>query len=176
MHGQGVNSRSHCCLPVVVPHPPSGVLTCKRDEFPCRDGAGCVSRSVLCDGADNCGDGSDEASCQNCTGDSFQCGRTEICVARARLCDGQADCPDGQDEGGDQCPSAVLPTIPLCADSEFRCGDGQCVPHSWRCDHSPDCGDGSDEDNCGETTTARFEALPHFVLITRRGRQCPFVD
>ncbi|XP_062306137.1 low-density lipoprotein receptor-like [Osmerus eperlanus] len=126
------------------------VLKCKRDEFPCRDGTGCVSRSFLCDGADNCADGSDEASCRNCTGDFFQCGRMDIYVPRARLCDGQADCPDGQDEGGDECPSAVLPAPPSCADSEFHCGDGQCVPHSWRCDHSPDCGDGSDEDNCDQ--------------------------
>lgn len=127
----------------------SGWLNCKKDEFACRIQR-CVSLQFRCNGVDDCGDGSDEASCQDCAADSFFCEGTSSCVPRAKLCDGLFDCPDGQDEGAAVCPSAQPLTPHTCSISEFRCGDGQCVPHSWRCDHSPDCADGSDEDNCGE--------------------------
>lgn len=32
-----------------------------------------------------------------------------------------------------------------CAESDFVCDNGQCVPKRWHCDGEPDCEDGSDE-------------------------------
>lgn len=32
-----------------------------------------------------------------------------------------------------------------CAESDFVCLSGQCVPNRWQCDGDPDCEDGSDE-------------------------------
>nr|6BYV_A Chain A, Very low-density lipoprotein receptor [Homo sapiens] len=32
-----------------------------------------------------------------------------------------------------------------CAESDFVCNNGQCVPSRWKCDGDPDCEDGSDE-------------------------------
>lgn len=32
-----------------------------------------------------------------------------------------------------------------CAESDFVCNSGQCVPNRWQCDGDPDCEDGSDE-------------------------------
>uniref|UniRef100_A0A3B3ZJH4 Uncharacterized protein n=1 Tax=Periophthalmus magnuspinnatus TaxID=409849 RepID=A0A3B3ZJH4_9GOBI len=32
-----------------------------------------------------------------------------------------------------------------CADSDFVCQSGGCVPVRWQCDGEPDCEDGSDE-------------------------------
>ncbi|XP_071895522.1 uncharacterized protein [Anas platyrhynchos] len=47
------------------------------------------------------------------------------------------DCSDGSDES-----ACVKKT---CAESDFVCNSGQCVPNRWQCDGDPDCENGSDE-------------------------------
>ncbi|XP_068521195.1 very low-density lipoprotein receptor-like [Anas acuta] len=47
------------------------------------------------------------------------------------------DCSDGSDES-----ACVKKT---CAESDFVCSSGQCVPNRWQCDGDPDCENGSDE-------------------------------
>ncbi|KAL7397623.1 hypothetical protein ABVT39_025109 [Epinephelus coioides] len=129
-----------------------GHLWCKKDEFACHSRR-CISLHLRCNGVDDCGDESDEASCLNCTtAGSFSCGPSDSCLPKNKLCDGRADCKDGRDESQELCGlSQPHPqTSPTCTASEFQCGDGQCIRHTWRCDHSPDCSDGSDEDNCDQ--------------------------
>ena len=36
-----------------------------------------------------------------------------------------------------------------CADDEYTCSDGACIPDYWECDGWYDCSDGGDEADCG---------------------------
>lgn len=129
-----------------------GHKQCKKDEFPCRNSR-CIAGRFLCNGVNDCGDRSDEDSCQNCTTTGvFSCGKSDICLPAHKLCDGHLDCADGRDEDQKMC-GVVKPSSQssgTCEMSEFQCVDGNCILHAWRCDNSPDCFDGSDEVNCGE--------------------------
>lgn len=63
-----------------------------------------------------------------------------------------------------------------CELSEFRCEDGQCIPHTWRCDNSMDCADGSDEVNCGELADVTAQCVCvcvcGFLHIVEGGKCC----
>ncbi|XP_062280416.1 very low-density lipoprotein receptor-like [Scomber scombrus] len=127
-----------------------GELLCKKEEFSCSSSRRCIPTRFLCNGVDDCSDSSDEASCLNCTAGFFSCGPSYACLPGHKLCDGQTDCKDGRDETKNMCGSARPhpQTSSECPGSQFQCGDGKCIIHSWRCDNSADCSDGSDEDNC----------------------------
>lgn len=103
----------------------------EQHGFQC--GAGALGRTAVpstfvCDGEADCGDGSDEAGCEQ-----FDCGGGETVVA-AWFCDGVPDCSNAIDEGAG------------C--EHFSCSSGGPVPLSFRCDGVDDCGDGSDEAGC----------------------------
>ncbi|CAK7295104.1 SSPO [Vulpes lagopus] len=148
----------HCPFPL-LPTPPAGTLPgssagfgetvqtplagassappCGPLEFPCGSGE-CAPRGWLCDGEEDCADGSDEHGCG------------WPCVSPAQLCDGEAHCPDGSDEGPAACGSTQLPP---CS-GLFWCGSALqlCLNPEQLCDGISDCSQGKDELGCEGVT------------------------
>ncbi|PIC26141.1 hypothetical protein B9Z55_018807 [Caenorhabditis nigoni] len=141
----------------------------------------CLTAERLCNGVQDCLDGSDEAMCKStCSKDQFKCNGSNACLPLSAKCDGVKDCSDGSDENncdkcqkgahkcGKQCIKAshVCDGVAQCADrsdeqqcdcktcsgsDKALCDDGTCIKRSQVCDGKKDCSDGMDEENCPGT-------------------------
>ncbi|KAI4529639.1 hypothetical protein MG293_020317 [Ovis ammon polii] len=137
--------------PSPPPPPPPAPVLCTRSSVPCRDGLECISRGYLCDGKQDCGDGSDEENCSRfCNRPGvFQCLDGNKCIEEKYHCDGAQQCLDGSDELGCWKPTE---------DCSLRCDNKtRCIPKSWLCDGHPDCSDGKDEQGCIHEKCSPFE-------------------
>jgi hypothetical protein len=112
---------------------PGSVGTCAKacvdsytTDFTCRNG-NIIGKYLVCDGARDCADGSDEDGCA-----LFTCKSGSTIVATKR-CNQFPDCGDASDEDG--CPT-------------FVCRNSQPIPMSERCDGVSECSDGTDEEGC----------------------------
>uniref|UniRef100_A0A8C5F0B5 Heparan sulfate proteoglycan 2 n=1 Tax=Gopherus evgoodei TaxID=1825980 RepID=A0A8C5F0B5_9SAUR len=119
---------------------------CRRDEAVCSNKQ-CIPRDYLCDGEQDCLDGSDELSCGTptpCEPNEFQC-RNGHCALKLWRCDGDNDCVDGSDEV--DCPTKG--PYDTCSPYQFSCVSSRtCIPASYQCDEEADCPDRSDEVGC----------------------------
>lgn len=146
---------------------------CAPNEFQCSNRS-CLAAVFVCDGDDDCGDGSDERGCADpaCGPREFRCGGDGgACIPERWVCDRQFDCEDRSDEAAELCGRAGLGATSApaacAAAAQFACRSGECVHLGWRCDGDRDCKDKSDEADCRKPPPSTSRSPAHQAQAPR---------
>ncbi|KAM7247874.1 hypothetical protein CapIbe_001827 [Capra ibex] len=148
---------------------PGRPVPCGPHEAACHSGH-CIPKDYVCDGQEDCADGSDEADCgptPPCEPNEFPCGNGH-CALKLWRCDGDFDCEDHTDEA--DCP--VKRPEDVCGPTKFRCvSTNTCIPASFHCDEESDCPDRSDEFGC---MPPQVVTPPQELIQASRGQTVTF--
>ena len=147
--------------------------SCLKSQFSCSDRS-CILSHYICDGNEDCLDGSDEENCDevceffhqderqsaganNCYQDCFpknctcsalyyQCQRSGGCIPASTLCNGNFDCADGEDEMDCYQSEIKRGLTQVIPDDMFTCQNGARIAQARVNDLIPDCPGGGGED------------------------------
>ncbi|EJW76390.1 hypothetical protein WUBG_12700 [Wuchereria bancrofti] len=126
---------------------------CSDQEFRCPylPKTLCVHYMKICDGIDDCGDGSDE----------MNCGEDELVTLANDNSESLSEIATGS-----------------CKPDQFRCENGKCIAQVDHCNHKYDCDDGTDEITCEyfvqalqqarRTTMHPDEIIPIYATTTEQ--------
>ncbi|XP_067672287.1 G-protein coupled receptor GRL101-like [Haliotis asinina] len=125
--------------PPVLPVPSNQLLHSHTPQYMVCGNGEIVSALLICDGREDCLDGTDELECDSdCGRDQYKCDNGR-CISISLYCDFVNDCGDNSDE--EYC-------IPTPCSGGWSCKSGQCISTAERCDMVENCVDGSDEEEC----------------------------
>ncbi|CAF1414436.1 unnamed protein product [Adineta steineri] len=120
-----------------------GDILCYNTVFECDYGLLCLDWRNICDGEQQCMNGTDEENCDllefnECEDDEYRC-VNGMCINEQYWLDGELDCMDRTDETVNaddvfcpHAPGSIECEESVCIRNRWSCGDGQCLRGIYR--------------------------------------------